>query len=101
GLKVTARPATWRTMGLGITNRDTASHHLDHQHGEIRSLPKGGPRSPIHPKNAVRKYNGRELTVRMLHALDGGSISPGEFCRSICLNKLKPSRIDDLRRAVE
>ena len=99
--KVTASAVTVRALRLGIINRETASNHLDELRSEFRRFPKGGPRSPIHPENAVRKYNGRELTVRMLHALDGGSISPGEFCRSICLNNLKPSRIDDLRRAVE
>jgi hypothetical protein len=36
----------------------------------------------------------------MLHALDNQSISPGEFCRAVCLNHLKPSQIDDLRRAL-
>ena len=99
--KVTASAVTVRALSRGIINRETATNHLDELRSEFRRLPKGGPRSPIHPENAVRKYNGRELTVRMLHALDGGSISPGEFCRSICLNNLKPLRIDDLRRAVE
>ena len=99
--KVTASAVTVRALRRGIINRETATNHLDELRSEFRRLPKGGPRSPIHPENAVRKYNGRELTVRILHALDGGSISPGEFCRSICLNNLKPLRIDDLRRAVE
>ncbi|WP_277212276.1 hypothetical protein [Isoptericola croceus] len=98
--KVTASAVTVRAMRLGTITHETAGHYLDQLRGEFRTLPKGGPRSPIHPENAVRKYNGRELTVRMLHALDSGSISPGEFCRSICLNNLKPSRLDDLRRAV-
>ncbi|WBL20243.1 hypothetical protein [Citricoccus sp. NR2] len=99
--KVTPSAVTVRSMRLGIINRETASDHLDHLRAEFRSLPKGGPQRPIRPERAVRKYNGRELTVRMLHVLDIGNISPGEFCRSICLNNLTPSRIDDLRRAVE
>lgn len=99
--KVTASAVTVRAMRLGTIGRATAISHLEQLRGEFRSLPKNGPRSPIHPENAVRKYNGRELTARMLHALDSGSISPGEFCRSICLNRLKPSRIDDLRRVVQ
>lgn len=98
--KVTASAVTVRAMRLGTISRESASNHLDQLRNEFRSLPKGGPRSPIHAENAVRKYNGRELTVRMLHALDSGGISPGEFCRSVCLNHLKPARIDDLRRAV-
>lgn len=99
--KVTASAVTVRAMRLGMISAEAAGNHLEQLRGEFRSRPKGGPRSPIHPENAVRKYNGRELTVRMLHAFDSGGISAGEFCRSICLNHLKPSRIEDLRRAVQ
>lgn len=99
--KVTASAVTVRAMRLGMIDRRTAGVHLEQLRSEFRSRPKGGPRSPIHPENAVRKYNGREFTVRMLHAFDSGGISAGEFCRSICLNHLRPSRIEDLRRAVQ
>ncbi|WP_156759467.1 hypothetical protein [Microbacterium karelineae] len=99
--KVTASAVTVRAMRLGMIDPEAAGNHLEQLRGEFKSRPNGGPRSPIHPENAVRKYNGRELTVRMLHALDNGDISAGEFCRSICLNHLKPSRIEDLRRAVQ
>lgn len=99
--KVTASAVTVRAMRLGMIDPRTAGNYLEQLRGEFQSLPKGGPRRPIRPENAVRKYNGRELTVRMLHALDSGSISAGEFCRSICLNHLKPSRIEDLRRALQ
>lgn len=98
--KVTASAVTVRAMRLQMINRETARAHLSQLREEYGRLPKGGPRSSIHPENAVRKYNGRELTVRMLQALDSKSITPGEFCRSICLNHLKPSQIDELRRAV-
>lgn len=99
--KVTASAVTVRAMRLGTIDRRTAGVHLEQLRSEFRSRPRSGPRSPIHPENAVRKYNGRELTVRMLQAFDSGGISAGEFCRSICLNHLKPSRIEDLRRAVQ
>lgn len=99
--KVTASAVTVRAMRLGMIDRRTAGVYLEQLRSEFRNRSKGGPRSPIHPENAVRKYNGRELTVRMLHALDSGGISAGEFCRSVCLNHLKPSRIEDLRRAVQ
>lgn len=101
GFKVTASAVTVRAMRLGPLDQRTASVHLEQLRSEFRSRPKGGPRRPIHPENAVRKYNGRELTIRMLHALDSGGISAGEFCRSICLNHLRPSKIEDLRRAVQ
>lgn len=98
--KVTASAVTVRAMRLGMINAKTTSDYLAQLREEFRSRPKGGPRSPIHPENAVRKYNGRELSRRMLHALDSQSISPGEFCRAVCLNHLKPSQINDLRRAL-
>lgn len=98
--KVTASAVTVRAMRLGMINAETTSNYLAQLREEFRSRPQGGPRSPIHPENAVRKYNGRELSRRMLHALDSQSISPGEFCRAVCLNHLKPSQIDDLRRAL-
>lgn len=99
--KVTASAVTVRAMRLGLIDQRTTNVHLEQLRSEFRSRPKGGPRSPIHPANAVRKYNGRELTIRMLHALDSGRIPAGEFCRSVCLNHLRPSRIEDLRRAVQ
>ncbi|MDR6436768.1 hypothetical protein J2790_001889 [Paenarthrobacter nicotinovorans] len=98
--KVTPSAATVRAMRLGIINPATASEYLEQFRVEFRSRPKGGPRNQILPQNAVSKYNGRELNRRMLGALDGQNISPGEFCRAVCLNRLKPSQIDDLRRAL-
>lgn len=98
--KVTASAVTVRAMRLGMINAETTSNYLAQLREEFRSRPKGGPRSQIHPENAVRKYNGRELSRRMLHALDSQSISPGEFCRAVCLNHLKPYQINDLRRAL-
>ncbi|WP_067247117.1 hypothetical protein [Microbacterium resistens] len=98
--KVTPSAVAVRAMRLGIIDRDITGAHLDQLRSEFRARSTGGPRNAILPENAVRKYNGRELTVRMLHALDIGAISPGEFCRSICLNHIKPPHIEDLRRAV-
>lgn len=98
--KVTASAATVRAMRLGIIDGNTASSYLDELRAEFRSRPKDGPRNQIRPENAVRKYGGRELSRRMLRALDAMNISPNEFCRTVCLNHLKPHQIDDLRRAV-
>lgn len=98
--KVTPSAVAVRAMRLGTISAETATGYLAQLREEFRSLPKGGPRNRILPENAVRKYNGKELSLRMLHALDNQSISPGEFCRAVCLNHLKPSQIDDLRRAL-
>lgn len=98
--KVTPSAATVRAMRLGMISGETASNYLDQLREDYRSLPKDGPRNQILPENAVRRYNGRELTRRMLDALDSTGISPGEFCRAVCLNRLRPTQIDDLRRAL-
>lgn len=98
--KVTPSAVAVRAMRLGTISAETATGYLAQLREEFRSLPKGGPRNRILPENAVRKYNGKELSLRMLDVLDNQSISPGEFCRAVCLNHLKPSQIDDLRRAL-
>lgn len=99
--KVTPSAVTVRAMRLGIINSDDAQSYLDELRVEVLGRPKGGPRSPILPENAVRKYVGRELSRRMLAALDASKISGGEFCRAVCLNHLKPHQLNDLRRALE
>jgi hypothetical protein len=98
--KVTPSAVTVRAMRLGIISGDVARSYLDELRMEFLSRPKDGPRSQILPENAVRKYGGRELSRRMLSALDASKITRGEFCRSVCLNYLKPHQINDLRRAV-
>lgn len=98
--KVTASAVVVRAMRLGIIGPDLANTHLYALRNEFAQLPTGGPRSPILPENAVRKYGGRELSKRMLRALDVSSISAGDFCRAVCLDRLKPNQIVDLRRAV-
>jgi hypothetical protein len=98
--KVTASAVTVRAMRLGIIGPDVARSYLDELRDQFARLPKGGPRNQILPENAIRKYSGRELSSRMLKALDAGSITAGDFCRAVCLNRLKPDRIPDLRRAV-
>jgi hypothetical protein len=98
--KVTPSAVAVRAMRLGTISAETATGYLAQLREEFRSLPKGGPRNRILPEIAVRKYNGKELSLRMLDVLDNQSISPGEFCRAVCLNHLKPSQIDDLRRAL-
>ena len=97
---VTASAVVVRTMRLGLIGPDVATTLLDALRKEFAQLPAGGPRSQILPENAVRKYGGRELSKRMLRALDASSISAGEFCRTVCLDRLKPNQIVDLRRAV-
>jgi hypothetical protein len=98
--KVTPSAVTVRAMRLGLIGPDIAGSLLEELRVQFAQLPKGGPRNQILPENAVRKYNGRELSGRMLKVLDAGSISAGEFCRAVCLNHLRPNQIADLRRVV-
>lgn len=89
-----------RAMRLGLIGPDVATAHLEELRRQFAEIPKGGPRNQINPENAIKKYAGRELSRRMLRALDASSISQREFLRAVCLDRLKPNQILDLRRAV-
>lgn len=98
--KVTASAITVRVLRLELIEPSVATAHLDELRREYFARPQNNARSPIRPENAVRKYNGRELSRRMLGVLDASRISPGEFCRAVCLNYIRPGQINDLRKAV-
>lgn len=98
--KVTPSAVTVRAMRLGRIDGETARSHLEQLREEFGQRPKSKGMSPIKPENAVRKYAGRELSRRMLDVMDSGAISAKEFCRTVCLNKLTPDQIGDLRRVV-
>lgn len=97
--KVTPSAMAVRAMRLGITGTDLAASHLDELAREYSNRSQVQARQPK-PVNAIRKYNGREFSVRMLNALDAGRLSKKEFCRSVCLNNIKPSQINDFREAL-
>lgn len=97
--KVTPSAMTVRAMRLSILDVDTSNAYLAELKDRHVNRPKSPARSPL-PVNAVKKYAGRELSVRMLNALDAGKLTPGQFYQSVCLNKLKPSQLNDFRAAV-
>ncbi|GAA2567331.1 hypothetical protein [Mycolicibacterium diernhoferi] len=97
--KVTASAMTVRAMRLNIFGGDIAKIYLDTLAQEYARQAKPTLRSPL-LVNAIRKYNGREFSVRMLAALESGKLSPRDFCRSVCLNHIKPSQIDEFRAAL-
>lgn len=97
---VTPSAATVRAMRLGIIDKHTALSHLAQFREEFIRQPERKGMKQILPENGVRKYAGRELSHRMLEVLDSGNISMHEFRRTVCLNKLRPDQIDDLRRAI-
>lgn len=98
--KVTPSAVTVRAMRLGQIDHEVASALLAELREEFNTgnMPQGMKK--IHPENAVRKYAGAEFSRRMLDVLDAGGISQKDFCRAVCLNYLKPSQFEDLRRVV-
>ncbi|WP_370186956.1 hypothetical protein [Aeromicrobium sp.] len=99
-LKVTPSAVVVRALRLGYISSETANSHLAEFRQEYLNRPKRSGMSPIRAENAVRKYAGRELSRRMIEALDSGAITSKEFYRTVCLNKLRDDQLDDLRRAV-
>lgn len=98
-LKVTPSAFVMRARRLGLIDADGARGSLDELAAEYAERKKQRAR-PSRPENAVRKYAGAEFTRRMLRQLDGGRISPREFSRSVCLNRLGPSEIPLLRASL-
>lgn len=98
--KVTPSAMAVRAMRLKILEPETVSGFLEDLAVEFRSRTKNQPRQPK-PVNAIRKYSGRELSLRMLAALDAQKVSPGEFCRVVCLNKIRPAQIIELKAALQ
>lgn len=94
--RVTPSALVMRARRLGLLEPDTADEYLSDLQIEFSQRKKKPLRSP-RPATAIRKYNGNELTRRMLGFVDSNSLSAGDFCRIVCLNKIKPSGIDELR----
>lgn len=97
--KVTPSAMTVRAMRIGMLTPAAASVHLQELRREYTERKKPPARQPK-PVNAVRTYNGREFSRRMIDALDAGQISPGEFCRTVCLRHIRPHQINDFREAL-
>ncbi|AMB40194.1 hypothetical protein AUT26_08225 [[Arthrobacter] sp. ATCC 21022] len=97
--KVTPSAMAVRAMRLGMITPEVAASHLQELRREYAQRAKTQARQPK-AVNAVRKYNGRELSRRMLEVLDAGQISKREFCRVVCLRHIKPHQINDFREAL-
>lgn len=98
--KVTPSAITVRAMRLGRIPVETAREYLSVLEAEFRARPKPGPRRQPKPVNAIRKYSGRALTTRMLKAVDENGLPEREFCRVVCLNRISPTDIGELREAL-
>lgn len=97
--KVTPSAMAVRAMRLGRLSTETVRGYLSELETEFHARPKPQPRQPK-PVNAVRKYSGRALTGRMLHAVEERRLSEGEFCRVVCLNRIRPHELGELRDAL-
>jgi hypothetical protein len=97
--KVTPSAMTVRAMRLQLNDVETSIGFLNELAAESRGQPKKRVSAPK-PVNAIRKYAGRELSLRMLDALDGKRVSASEFCRVVCLNRIRPSQIAELKAAL-
>lgn len=97
--KVTPSAITVRAMHLGLIGKDVALGYLDYLEQEFAQRPKTNARTPK-AVNGVRKYNGREFSLRMIDALDAGKLSDRNFCREATLNRLEPQQIGDFRLAL-
>ncbi len=97
--KVTPSAVIVRALRLGRIDRASATAFLGELEAEFRSAPKQQGRTSK-PVNGVRKYNGRELSWRMVRALDEGRLSTGDFCREVCLNNLTPGDLEEFRRSL-
>jgi hypothetical protein len=83
---------------LGMISAERANSYLEELAFEFSQREKTPVRSPK-PVNALRRYNGAELSRRMLRQLDRGRISRGEFCRVVLQNRIGPGQIHQFREA--
>ncbi len=97
--KVTPSAMAVRAMRLGRLSTEAVLGYLRELEAEFHARPKPQPRQPK-PVNAVRKYSGRALTARMLQAVEERRLSEGEFCRVVCLNRIRPYDLGELRDAL-
>ena len=89
-----------RAMRLKLIKPEVADGYLGQLRAEYENRLRPHVRAPK-AVNAIRKYNGREFSVRMLDALDAKKLSARDFCRTVCLNKIKPSEINTFREALQ
>jgi len=98
--KVTPSAVVVRAAHLGLLDRVVADAHLSELARAFAARPKSQARTPRAP-NAIRKYNGREFSLRMVDALDRGRMTPREFCQLACANRIKVADIPDFRSALK
>ena len=95
--KVTPSAVVMRAQRLRLLSRDEAETHLMDLRDAFDKIPKI-PRNRMLPMNALRKFNGRECSRRMLSLFDAGTIKTSDFCRVMFSNAYRGDRaISDYR----
>lgn len=97
--KVTPSAMTVRALHTGIISHALADDFLQELQTQFRNATKPRPRQPK-PVTAIRKYNGRELVSRLLGAVDDHRLPASEFYRVVCMNRLGPADLGELRAAI-
>ena len=98
--KVTPSALVVRAMRLQLLERKAAHIYLDELAEAFRTRRSSRRRAPK-PVNAIRKYNGREFSRRMISAMDQGHMTPAELCRSVCAGKISVGDIPEFRNALQ
>ncbi|CAN5175909.1 hypothetical protein BH11ACT3_BH11ACT3_02050 [soil metagenome] len=95
--RVTPSAMTVRSWHLGHLSRERFEMYMD----DLRAAfapPTKHPYTAALPGNALRKYNGREASRRLLALLDAGSIRQNDFRRIVLLNR---STVSEFRSALQ
>ncbi|BCW35954.1 hypothetical protein StoSoilA2_20100 [Arthrobacter sp. StoSoilA2] len=98
--KVTPSALAVRALRLGRLTPLIASGYLHDLEKEFRARNKTNRTNQPKPVNAIRKYSGRELTARMLRAVEERRLSQREFCRVVCLNRIGTGDLGELKAAL-
>lgn len=97
--KVTPSAMTVRAMRLGVMRAEVGLEYLAELEEAFRNRGKQRFGAP-NRFNAVRKYGSRELSIRLLGAVDRGTLPAREFCRVVSLNRLRPAQLVEFRQAL-
>ena len=98
--RVTPSAMVMRGRRLGRIDRDQVGVLLGRLQSEFARRDKSQGGSTSKPVNGVRKYSGVEYSRRMLAQVEAGRLSPGDFCRVVALNKLKPQQLGEFKAAM-
>lgn len=97
--KVTPTAMTIRAQRLNLVSAEDSASYRAELNQEFAQRAKGQPRMP-HEFTGVRKYASRELSRRLLGAVETGNLPASEFCRVVALKKIDPSQLGEFRESL-